>query len=729
MSAVHARQTMDSYPRPRRWLALRALAVGLLSVAVAACDDDGPAAPGASLTVTPTTVDLTTGETQTLEASLDGTATTAVSWESADSGVASVDAGGVVTGVAIGVTSITATSTASPSAQADVAVTVVGCQDPTPIDSDVSSPAVWTAQGHDCTDYVVMNPIDVTDQLQIEAGTIVLFEEDAGLRIRSSSGSLEVSGTAAEQVRFAGTDPTPGWWRGIEMWRTGTENPSSLDHAIIEDAGRPVNGGAGYSLQLGTPGTTDVSDVNVIHITNTVIRDGGGYGLRATRFSEVPSFSDNTVTGHPEAPVWVSARNSGFLDEGSDLTGNGEDFVRVEGDEEIGPTGQINAITEAITWARLASDVPYRFDGVAQVTAELTVAPGVTVEFEEDGELRVTDGGSLLAQGTAAAPITFTGSEAVRGHWRGVVIWRPGEDPESVFDHVTIEYGGRAATDFPEEVYGFNLAIGSPASDPSSFALNTTLTNTTLRESAGYGLFISHASTFVEDGFANNTLTANAEGAARVSAQSVRWLDTGTSYGGNDDEHLLIDARDSPWDNVVSDATWITLGDDVRYVVAGVIDLRAVLTLEPGIVLSFRENTGLFSHEGEASGLVAEGTATDRIVLTGETQVAGSWYGVYLRSARSAGNIMDYVTIEYGGGEFDGGVVGWVSNQEFNLSVGQIPSNTAQMLITNSEFRDAGVQDSGRGYGLYVGEDSLVNDDACGANLFINTQQGCLLVE
>jgi hypothetical protein len=602
------------------------------------------------------------------------------------------------------------------------------CVDPSVVDESVTSPEVWTAQGNECPDYIVVNPTDVTDQLVIEEGTIVLFEEGAGLRVTSSTGSLQVEGTEAAPVRFSGTESMPGWWRGIEMWRTGSDNPSSIDHAIIEDAGGVTDDGPGYSVQLGTPGTTDVTDVNTIEITNTVIRAGAGYGLRATRFSEIPNFTDNTITGHAEAPVWVSARTSGFLDDASDLTGNGEDFVRVQGDSAIAPVDQDNAITEPLTWTRLASDVPYRFDGVAKVAAELTVAPGVRVEFEEDGELRVTDGGSIVARGTEAEPITFTGSQAVRGHWRGIVIWRPGEDARSVLDHVTIEYGGRAATDFPEEVYGFNLTIGSPNSDVTSSALATTLTNSTLRESAGYGLFVSHGSTFADDGFANNTLTGNAVGAARVSARSVASLDTGSSFAGNDDDHVLIDARDTAWDNVETDATWIALADEVRYVVAGVIDLRAVLTLSPGVTLSFRENAGVFARDPEA-GLVSVGTSTEPIVLTAETQEGGSWYGVYLRETDYVGSVMDYTTIEYGGAVYDEGVVGWVADREFNLSVGQSATVGAQMVITNSEFRDAGVAGSGLGYGLYASSGSVVNQDACGANTFVDTQQGCLLDE
>jgi hypothetical protein len=730
MHATRSTHSTDPGYRPRRRALLHAAAFALAAL-LAACGAPGTGgAPTGSLAIEPGSLELGVGADETLVASLDGTPTSNVTWASLDGAVATVDTSGVVTGVAAGSTSITASAGG---ATAEASVTVVACTAPTEIDANVTVPTTWTAQGFGCTDYVVLSPIDVTADLTVQAGTVVRFAQEAGLRVTSSSGSLDASGSAAAVVRFAGTQPTPGWWRGIEMWRTGAVSTSSLDHVRIEHAGStdPTDpDDPAISLQLGTPGTTDVSDVNVIAITNTTIRDGAGFGLYASRFSQVEAFAGNTITGHADAPVWASARNSGFLDGASDLTGNTNDYVLVQGDEAIAATGQVNAITEPITWTRLASDVPYRFDGAAKVTAELTVAPGVTVEFVEGGELRVTDGGSIVADGTSAAPITFTGSASVPGHWNGIIIWRAGDDPRSVLDHVTIEYaGGEPDTpDFP--VYGYNLLLGSTASDLTASAIETTLTNTTLRHGAGYGLYISHGSTFAANGFANNTLTDNALGAAHVSAQAARWLDDGTTYAGNGDDHVLLDATDSPTDNVVDDATWPALGDGVRYLVDGVIDLRAVVTIAPGVTMSFLEDTGIFAQDEDA-GIVADGSSANPIVLTGETPVGGSWYGVYLRQARMAGNVMDHVTIEYGGGEFDGGVTGWVSNDRFNLSIGQNPINQiAQMNVTNSTFRNAGVVGSGDGFGIYVSSGSTVNPGICttaGNTFASNEQQGCFI--
>ncbi len=73
-----------------------------------------------------------------------------------------------------------------------------------------------------------------------------------------------------------------------------------------------------------------------------------------------------------------------------------------------------------------------------------------------------------------------------------------------------------------------------------------------------------------------------------------------------------------------------------------------------------------------------------------------------------------------------------MSNDEFNLSIGQNPINeVAQMDVTNSTFRHAGVAGSGEGDGIYVRSGSTVNPDICtisAANVFDSSeQQGCFI--
>ncbi len=693
-------------------LATRIVGLALVALVLTACGGGSgvPTPSGGDLAVTPADVTLGVGATRALDATLDGAPTTAIGWATANAAVASVDATGRVTGVGEGTTTVTATSTADATLQGTASVTVVPCTAPTVVDANVTVLTTWSAQGNGCTDVVVEEAIDVYDALTVDAGTVVRFAEDAGLRI-GSGGTLVVAGTSSAPVSFAGTEASPGWWRGIEYWRS-EDLGNRIAHAEIAHAGRidPATG-LGYALKLGGP---DNSGTAFVDVTDTIVRDGAGYGLYVSRDSRLPTFAGNTVTGHALGAGWVSAKSADQLNGTTDFRGNGDDVVIVEaGETHLSGT---HDVTEDATWPRLAHGVPYRLDGLLDVMATLTIEPGVTIEVAEDGGIRAEDGGRIVADGTSTAPIVFTGSQATRGHWRGVLLRRPGAGQASVFDHVTIEYGGRDVGG--GEAYGANLAIGSFASQVDN-ALGTTVTNTTLRESAGYGLYVSSRSTFAQDGFADNTLTANADGAARVSARGARWLDDGTTYAGNDLDEVRVHATE--FDDLIDlNSIWPALGAGVRYSVEGLVTLEAVLTLAPGATLAFRQNAGVWAYD-ENAGLVADGTAAAPILLTGEIETGGSWDGVYLRRARMSGNVLDHVTIEYGGGREIN-----VSNALGNLVVGQIPSNTAQMTITNSTFRHAGVVGTGVGYGLWVAADSVVNADVCTANAFSANEQGCL---
>ncbi len=100
----------------------RVLAAGAIAVGLTACGDKvttvSPTPPSVhSVTVAPTTVDMTIGQSIQFAASVDadsGFATT-VTWSSGNSGIATVDANGNVTAISAGTTTITATSTANTS--------------------------------------------------------------------------------------------------------------------------------------------------------------------------------------------------------------------------------------------------------------------------------------------------------------------------------------------------------------------------------------------------------------------------------------------------------------------------------------------------------------------------------------------------------------------------------------------------------------------------------------
>lgn len=108
------------------------LAAGVVTLGLAACGDNVTIAPppppntGVTVTVTPTNASVGIGQTIQLAASVvaDSGVSTGLIWTSSSAPIASVSNTGLVTGVALGSTTIIATSTANPARSAAVSITV-----------------------------------------------------------------------------------------------------------------------------------------------------------------------------------------------------------------------------------------------------------------------------------------------------------------------------------------------------------------------------------------------------------------------------------------------------------------------------------------------------------------------------------------------------------------------------------------------------------------------------
>ena len=114
-----------------------------------------------------------------------------------------------------------------------------------------------------------------------------------------------------------------------------------------------------------------------------------------------------------------------------------------------------------------------------------------------------------------------------------------------------------------------------------------------------------------------------------------------------DEEEEQGDASVELSANIQSDRT---LSADTDYVVTSsfCVENSSTLTIEAGTRLAFESGTGL-KVCGDGSALVAQGTSSNGILMTGTTEQTGFWNGAGLNSSY-ANNELSYVTIEYAGG-------------------------------------------------------------------------------
>jgi len=162
--------------------------------------------------------------------------------------------------------------------------------------------------------------------------------------------------------------------------------------------------------------------------------------------------------------------------------------------------------------------------------------------------------------------------------------------------------------------------------------------------------------------------------------------------------------------NITSDQT---LSSDLDHLVTSDICVEngATLTIEAGTKIMFEANTSLQVCE-DASALVAEGTESDPITLTGVQQQDGFWRGVAFYSNNQK-NKMSYVEVAYGGGD-TWGISG--SNQGASVML----ESGSRLSLSNSTIRNSG------SYGLYGNGGTNLSGFA--SNTFENNAEAPVLI-
>ena len=311
-------------------------------------------------------------------------------------------------------------------------------------------------------------------------------------------------------------------------------------------------------------------------------------------------------------------------------------------------------ITSATTWRNGPEECDYYVPASESatsrrnlmVTAELNVEPGTVIVFGEDVRVSVTDGGSILAEGSVDQPITLTGESATHGYWHGLCF---GDNRESRLDFVRVQWAGAAWTG------GHSLCNGAVAGMAGDGHEPVHITNSLLYGARTSGLS-AHGLRLGE--FRNNVLANNQEYAARVSSANVSRLGDGDYSGAS-----LGEPNGLPYVHVsrLHDTprgleTWRNLNvpyrldrsDPAYNSVAGITD-GVEVELEAGTTFVVADGTGstLFWVTDGAS-LRALGSEAEPIIFRAEQEEPGHWNGLYFSGA--AGSVLQHVKVAWAGG-------------------------------------------------------------------------------
>jgi hypothetical protein len=452
--------------------------------------------------------------------------------------------------------------------------------------------------------------------LTLAPGVTIIFAKGAGLTV-SGDQVLVAQGTAAEPICLTGATATRGAWDGITYSMTASD-ANVLDYVTVEYAGDTTSDATAAAITV----TADSRGAS-FSMSRSTVRESQGFGISWVGSSRIGGFAGNVLTKNTLGPACLDAEVVRFLDGASTYAGNDRDLITVRS----------YRLVTAATWAAL--DVPFYLAQGLQAAVALTVTPPATFIMAQDTAIGITGGngsaGALVAAGTAQEPILFTGEQKVRGHWNGISFTNT--NAANRLAYVTVEYAGK-------------LLDGNVALSSTGFPTSVELSHCTLRESLGFGLWTENNSLL--PGFDANVLTQNAKGPARAYSGKVHQLLPSSTYTDNDVDEIWVDSYS------VDTATWSDLGVPYRMAGIGRVHIDGVWTLLPGVVLVMTQDGWLSVGCDDVCAFHAAGTAAQPIVITGAEQTRGYWEAIRFNGSSNSSNLLDYVTVEYGGGTSEG---------------------------------------------------------------------------
>lgn len=492
---------------------------------------------------------------------------------------------------------------------------------PAPCPGAGTTIAVNTTWSADCT-LSGDTTVAVTATLTIAAGVDVLMtRSNARLFV---NGRLNAQGTAANRISFTSGNTTVarGDWGQIVF--NATSANSVLDFVTLQ------YGGAGRFPSVEIRSSS-------VRISNTMVRDNADDGIRIIDAS--PTLSNVTFANNGDDALDLQDASFPELSNLS-ASGNAFDGVRMSRGSPLNPP---ISIASNYTWG--AGIKNYVVDGSTNVRidagATLTIVPGTVIRMG-NGNSRLIVNGTLSAVGTAAQPIRFTSGKAIPapGDW-GRIAFGP-TSTDNLLDYVIAEYGGAG------------IDAENPMIDIRTSSL--TMRNSTVQRSDEDGIAVRDSSPTIS----NTTFSGN--GPSRFG-----WaIDL---YGASFPTLSGLTARDNGFDGVAINGvrvdrnyTWDG-GGLGRYLLTDSVTVipTATLTITPGLTI-FLDNTntnivtqGTLRAQGTASAPIRFASG-DEFTPGDTTANSGDW-GSLVFEPGSADNLLEYVTVEQGGGISSGVVI------------------------------------------------------------------------
>ncbi|MCD4817255.1 MAG: right-handed parallel beta-helix repeat-containing protein [Candidatus Cloacimonetes bacterium] len=327
------------------------------------------------------------------------------------------------------------------------------------------------------------------------------------------------------------------------------------------------------------------------------------------------------------------------------------------------------------------------------IVGDVTVSNGVTLTIEAGSLIKFYAGcgmniyGTLIANGTNAANITFTSRDggATPGFWE--YIYFNSADPGCILDYCDIYYGGSSNGILYLNNSGSNVQISNcdiEFSGTNGFHLHgtdsQTVTNCVIDNNVGHGIYC--ASSDADPIIANCEINSNGEcGVYGATSSTITISDCSIQNNGSyaiktyarniinitGSMNILGNTNNSIYvlaGQTYDSGTWLNHG--VPYIIGGDVTIYEgrTITFSEGITLKFDDNY-CFRINGR---LIANGTSDNHITFTSNqaTPSAGDWKNIYFYIS-SDNCSLSYCDIFYAGSSY-GAVYGYYSGSNVTIS-------------------------------------------------------------
>ena len=269
----------------------------------------------------------------------------------------------------------------------------------------------------------------------------------------------------------------------------------------------------------------------------------------------------------------------------------------------------------------------YIVDGTFTIDAAVTIEPGVRIAMKAGARIDVNASGSLSAVGTADEPIYIEGEADARGYW-DYIRFRS-NNPNNRLDYCIISHGGGSSLS--------NREAAVTLVNNAQLSMN----HTHIRESQRNGIIVTDSDNRLPE-FSNNVISDCELFPIGIRPQQLPAFDESSDFtSGNGNNKIGV--------NGTSVGTSLTINRAAGpYLFFGTTSFESAAEIGAGTEIQM--GPGARMEVRSTGSLAINGTAGERVTITGEQEAKGYWDYIYFNDSNSPNNLIMHADISYGGG-------------------------------------------------------------------------------